>query len=34
LKTHTGWTVRALDDMTLIWTSPTGRTYLSTLEDP
>jgi hypothetical protein len=34
LKTHAGWTVRALDDMTLIWTSPTGRIYLSTLEDP
>ena len=34
LKTHTGWTVRRLPGGILEWTSPTGRVYRSTLEDP
>ncbi len=34
IKTHTAWTVRRLPGNILEWTSPTGRVYLSTLEDP
>ena len=34
IKTHTGWTVRRLPGNILEWTSPTGRVYRSTLEDP
>ncbi|MEI2786373.1 MAG: DUF222 domain-containing protein [Candidatus Nanopelagicales bacterium] len=34
MKTHTRWRVRALAGMTLEWTSPTGRKYLTVLDDP
>ncbi len=34
LKTHTNWKVSAAPHGTLTWTSPTGRTYRSYLEDP
>ena len=34
MKTFTSWQVRVLPGMTLEWTSPRGRVYLTTLEDP
>ncbi len=34
LKTHTPWTARMLPDATQEWTSPTGRTFLTSLDDP
>ena len=34
IKTHTGWQVVAGPNGTLIWTSPRGRVYLSSLKDP
>ncbi len=34
MKAHTRWRVRALAGMTLEWTSPTGRKYLTVLDDP
>lgn len=34
LKTHTNWQVRVLPGHTLEWTSPRGRTYTTTPEDP